>query len=82
MSKKKRIVLLIIILFVIMLIPIKNKLFDGGSTQYKAVLYEVTKIHRINSKSFNGYEDGWRIKILGFQVYSKVDIEVRAGSAE
>lgn len=73
MSKKK-IVIIAIILFVLMLIPIPMKLKDGGSTEYKAILYNITKVHRINVQAPTGYETGWEIKILGFQVYSEVNV--------
>lgn len=77
MSKKKIIVTTIILLFILMLIPIPMKLKDGGSTEYKAILYNVTKVHRINTQSSTGYETGWKIKILGFQIYNKVNIDVK-----
>ena len=48
-----------------MLVPIKNRLKDGGSIEYKAILYKYTKIHRLSERSATGYEDGWELKILG-----------------
>ena len=78
MKKKKIIIIVIVALVILMLIPIPMKLKDGGSTEYKAFLYKVTKVHRLNMQSSTGYEDGWEIHILGFQVYSKVDIYLKA----
>lgn len=72
MKKKKIIVFIIALLFILALIPIPMKLKDGGSVEYKAVLYSVTKIRRINTQSLTGYETGWEIKILGFQIYNNV----------
>ncbi|NLC47830.1 MAG: hypothetical protein GX758_00515 [Tenericutes bacterium] len=75
MNKKKIIIIIIILLFTLMLIPMPMKLKDGGSTEYKAILYNVTKIRRINTQSSTGYETGWEIKILGFQIYNNVNVE-------
>lgn len=60
-----------------MIIPIPLKLKDGGSIEYKAMLYSITKIHRLNHQSSVGYEDGWKIEILGIQVYNEVNIETQ-----
>ena len=45
---KKKIILLIVIVLIILLIPFKNRLKDGGSIQYKAIIYDITKVHRIS----------------------------------
>ena len=44
--KKKKIILILIII-ILMLIPIPTKLKDGTSTEYKALLYSITKYHII-----------------------------------
>lgn len=59
-----------------MLIPVKDRLYDGGSTEYKAILYKYTKIHRISNISSTGYEDGWELKILGIHVGGKINTHV------
>ena len=71
MKKKKIIIITVIVIFVLMLIPIKDRLYDGGSTEYKAILYKYTKIHRLSETSSTGYEDGWELKILGIRVGGK-----------
>jgi len=77
--KKKNIILIIaIVIFILMLIPVPIRLKDGGSVEYKAILYKYTKIHRINEKSSTGYEDGWELRILGLQVGGKVNTYVEA----
>ena len=76
MKKKKIIIIAIIAIFVLMLIPIKDRLWDGGSTEYKAILYKYTKIHRISQTSSTGYEDGWELKILGFHVAGEINTYV------
>ena len=75
MKKKNIIIITIIVLFIIMLIPIKMQLKDGGSIEYKAILYKVTKVHRINPESSSGYEDGWEINILGLRVYNSIHFD-------
>ncbi len=78
MKKKKIIIIAIIAIFVLMLIPIKDRLWDGGSTEYKAILYKYTKIHRISQTSSTGYEDGWELKIIGFHVAGEINTNVLA----
>ena len=78
MNKKKIIIIVAIVIFIIMLIPIKDRLYDGGSTEYKAILYKYTKIHRLSEKSYTGYEDGWELRILGIQVGGEINTYVLA----
>lgn len=73
--KKKKIILIIIIL---MLIPIPTKLKDGSSTEYKALLYSITKYHIINQDSIKGYDDGFKIKILGITIYDNINTYLTA----
>ena len=68
MKKKNIIIIIALVIFVLMLIPIPIKLKDGGSVEYKAILYKYTKIHRLSEKSSTGYEDGWELNILWIQV--------------
>ena len=75
MSKKKIIIILIVV-FVLMLIPFPIHLKDGGSIEYKALLYKYTKIHRLNEKSMTGYEDGWELSILGIHVGGSIDTNI------
>ena len=82
--KKKNIILIIFIIFILMLIPIPIRLKDGGSVEYKAILYKYTKIHRLSEKSSKGYEDGWELKILGIQVDKRINtyVEVKKQMSE
>ena len=73
---KKRILIVITILLIIMLIPMKNRLKDGGSIQYKAILYDITKVHRLNENSSTGYDDGLIVKVFGIQVYNVINTYV------
>ena len=76
--KNKRLVVIAFLVLILLIIPIPFRLRDGGSIEYKAILYSVTKIHRLNHQSSTGYEDGWKIEILGAQVYNEVDVYVES----
>ena len=69
--KKKLIIIFIIIIGLILLIPIPMKLRDGGSIEFKAVLYKITKYHRLASTEEGvEYIDGIAIEILGKEIYN------------
>ncbi len=68
--KKKFIIIALICILAILIIPIPSQLNDGGSVQYTAILYRITKYHRINEQAVSGYTDGIGIKILGFEVFN------------
>lgn len=78
MKKKNILIIAIIVLLVILLFPFKiNRLRDGGTVEYKALLYSVTKYHKLapeNSKK--EYIDGIGIKILGKEIYNNIDKDV------
>lgn len=75
--KKKKIILILIII-ILMLIPIPTKLKDGTSTEYKALLYSITKYHIINQDSIKGYDDGFKIKNLGITIYDNINTYLTA----
>ena len=55
--------------------PVRMNLKDGGSVRYKALVYEVTKIHRLAPEvdGVKPYIDGFEIKILGMTVYRETN---------
>lgn len=59
----------------ILLTPVRMNLKDGGSVRYKALVYEVTKIHRLAPEvdGVKPYIDGFEIKILGMTVYRETN---------
>ena len=75
---KKKTLLIVVVLIIVMLVPIPMKLKDGGSTEYKAILYSVTKYHKINHDSTKGYDDGWKVKLFGLTIYDKITTYVSA----
>ena len=49
MNVKSIILVALIIVLCLLFIPIRNKLQDGGSVEYNAVLYKLTVYHQIDS---------------------------------
>ena len=43
-----------------------------------AILYEYTKIHRLNENSSTGYEDGWNLEILGIHIAGNTTVWISA----
>lgn len=84
--KNKVIIAIIVIILIILLVPIPRYLNDGGTVEYKALLYNVTKYHIINENSQTGYDDGTKIEILGIQVYydlvNNIDVNVNANEVK
>ena len=61
----------ITIVLLILFIPLRMNLKDGGSVRYKSLVYEVTKIHRLSpdAHGIKPYIDGFEVKVLGRTVY-------------
>lgn len=70
LEKKKIIIILPVIFALVLLIPIPSHFKDGGTVEYNAVMYGVTKRH---SLQHGGYNIGTEIRILWFEVYSDVE---------
>ena len=45
--KKRNVAIVCILLAIILLIPIPLRLKDGGTVEYKALVYRVLKVHRL-----------------------------------
>lgn len=71
--KKKIILFIVIIAILVLLVPIPFKLKDGGSIEFKTLLYTITKYHRLDMESETGFQDGLGIKILGMEVYNNLN---------
>ncbi len=67
---KKKIIIIVCIILMVMLIPIKLHLKDGGTVEYKSIIYKISKVHRLID---NGYDIGTEIYIFGFKVYDNVE---------
>ena len=70
---KKKVIIVVIVVLLILLVPIPIRLRDGGTVEFKAILYKVSKVHRLNAYSLTGYEDGTIIEILGVKIYEKIN---------
>ena len=71
MKRKGKVAIAVIVLMIllILLIPIPIRYRDGGSVRYRAVLYDVKKYHQLDLESETGYNDGWKIKVIGIPIY-------------
>ena len=68
--KKKVVTIVLIIIALILLFPIPMKLKDGGSIKFQALLYSVTKYHKLDHNAEDGYVDGIGIEVLGMEIYN------------
>ena len=69
--KKKIIIAISIIIAVVLLFPSRTVLKDGGTVKYTALLYSITKYHRLAPmSSSSGYDEGISIKILGLEIFN------------
>ena len=75
MKKRKVWIVVILIIGLVLLFPIPQRLKDGGSIRYAALLYQITDVHRINPdiESDAPYLEGIEIEILGAKVFSNVN---------
>ena len=72
--KKRNVAIICILLAIIILIPIPLRLKDGGTVEYKALAYSVSRVHRlVPAKAEKEYEEGIIIKVLGIEVYNDVE---------
>ena len=72
--KKKNVYIVCVLLAIVLLIPIPLQLKDGGTVEYKALVYRVLKVHRLAPiESGKEYEEGIIIKVLGIEVYNNIE---------
>ena len=77
--KKKTIIIVVVVVLLVLLFPIRNQLKDGGTVEYKALLYKVSKVHRLITieemeqvGKIKEYDDGIIIELLGFEIFNNV----------
>ena len=73
MKKKIAIIGICILLMVLLFIPRRSIIKDGGSVVYQAVLYSVWDIHAIPMDPNKDYVEGTIIEILGIEIYNDVE---------
>lgn len=75
-KKKVYIVIIVAILSLILLFPIPMHLKDGGTVEYRALLYKVSNVHSLASmeeiEKGKEYNEGTIIEILCFEIYNSV----------
>ena len=59
--KKKIIIIAICFIIVLLLLPMKYQYKDGGTKEYKAVLYNVIKWHSLDNNYDDGYKTGTEV---------------------
>lgn len=72
--RKKVIIVMVIVIVVllILLLPIPMHLNDGGTVEYKAIIYKISKVHRLTGNLEKEYEDGTIMEILGMEIFNNV----------
>ena len=70
--KKKILITAIVVILLVILVPIPMRLRDGGTIEYKALIYTVSKVHKLNHNSASEYDNGIIIKIFGKEIYNNV----------
>ena len=77
--KKKVIIVMIIVILAILCIPRPRYLNDGGTIEYKALLYKISKVSRLISREemeaegkVKDYDKGIIIEVLGFEIFNNV----------
>lgn len=75
--KKKAILIMAVLLAIVLFFPIPLRLRDGGTVQYKAILYTVSDVHSLatieEQESGKEFNEGIIIEILGFEIFNNVD---------
>ena len=76
---KKKVIIIVVVLFVL-LFPIRLQLRDGGTVEYKALLYKVSKVNKLISieemdaeGKIKNYDKGIIIEVLGFEIFNNVE---------
>mgnify|MGYP000889095219 FL=1 len=64
--KKRIIIVIVIILALVLLVPTPIAYYDGGTVEYRAILYRVIDYHKLKA---NGYDTGIGVKVLGTMIY-------------
>lgn len=66
MKRKIAVAVIIVIALAILLVPCRIQYKDGGSVEYKAITYSVTKYRRLAPiESGRGFDEGWKIELFG-----------------
>lgn len=73
---KKMLIVATCILLLVLLFPTPLYLKDGGTVEYRAILYKVSKVHRIASdedrEAGKEFYEGIIVEIFGIEVFNNV----------
>lgn len=73
-NKKKLVVALCVIVMLVLFVPRVAVLKDGGSKEFTALTYRITKVHSLNPvESEEEFATGTIIEIFGREVYNSVE---------
>ena len=72
---KKALIIVLILVALVLLFPIRGQFRDGGSVEYRAILYTVYDVHSLygGPDTEMHYVEGTIIEILGHQVYNNTN---------
>lgn len=73
---KKAIIVFLVLVALVLLFPIRGQFKDGGSVEYRAVLYTVYDVHMIYDDGPDTemkYVEGVIIEVLGHQIYNSTE---------
>lgn len=80
--KKKMYTIIVIILLLVLLLPVPLSYKDGGTTEYKAVLYSIYNYHAIwyeeghfSEEEYRGFLVGSVVEVFGIEVYNNTRFE-------
>ncbi len=73
MKKRSLVIVIIVIILLFLLVPVPRYLNDGGTVEYKALTYKISKVHRLVDNLKTEYEEGTIIEILGMEVFNNVN---------
>lgn len=73
-SEKKFALIVTGVLLLACLFPMPNHLKDGGTVEYRALLYTVSRVRRLNDlDAERSYQEGTIVKVLGIELYNNVE---------
>lgn len=75
MSNKKRLIIaLCVMVMVVLFVPRVYALKDGGSKEFTALTYRITKVHSMNPvEAEEEFTTGTIVEIFGREVYNSVE---------
>ncbi len=73
--KKKLLAVVCVLIAAVLCFPVPIQQKDGGTVEYKAILYSVQDVHRLNPDmdSEEEFIEGTIIEVLGVEIFNNVD---------